>query len=383
MMIPGSGVLAALAAWGLTCAIHGTLLCGGAWLLARLRPGLRATDLLWKTALVGALATATVQSAAGAAPLGPRLSIPGMRTVQVMRFEARPGTPPVTRRWKQDVPSGPAAGVTSVLALVWMMAAAYRLARVAGAHRRLRRCLAGRRALPEGELTRFAEGLLARPVRVTVSDVLPAPVALGVGEICLPARVLAELPPAQQRAVVAHEAAHLRRRDPLWLHLFGVMECVFFFQPLQALALRRYRETAELLCDDWAVSATGRPRDLARSIACIAAWLPAPRAEVPLAAIVEHGSPLMRRVRRLAAPAAEPPRGRAPLAAAMLLLAAVLLAAPHAVVSRPARPDIALREVDLRVTPDGQTIRFYRERRAPAVPPLAMPAPPESLLPPP
>ncbi len=360
MTIPGSGVLAALAAWGLTCAIHGTLLCAGAWLLARRRPGPRATDLLWKTALVGALATATVQSVAGAAPLGPRLTIPGVRTVRAMRFEAHPGTPPVITRWKRQIPSGPGAGVTSVLAAAWLAAAAFRLARLAGAHRRLRRCLAGRRALREGELADFAESLLPG-VRVTVCDVLPAPVALGVREICLPARVLDELPPAQQRAVVAHEAAHLRRRDPLWIHLFGVLECLFFFQPLQALALRRYREGAELLCDDWAVSATGRPRDLARSIASIAAWLSAPRGEVPLAAIVEHGSPLMRRVRRLAAPASEPPRGRAPHAAAVLLLAAVLVGAPLAAIRAPTRPAIELRDTILRRAPDG-TVHFRRPR---------------------
>lgn len=371
MTIPGSAALATVAAWLLTCAIHGALLCGGAWLLSR-RVGLRAADLLWKTALVGALATATVQSVA---PLGPQLSIPGVRIVRAVRFTAVEGSPPVVQRWQRTLPTSPFGMVTSALAAAWILAAAFRLARLAGAHRRLRRCLAGRRALADGELARFAQALLPG-VCVTVSDVLPAPAALGAREICLPARVLAELPPGQQRAIVAHEAAHLRRRDPLWLGLFGVVECLFFFQPLQSMALRRFREGAELLCDDWAASATGRPHDLARSIASIAGWLSADRAAVPLAAMVEHGSPLVRRVRRLADPAREPSRGRAPLAVAVLLLAAVILAAPRAVVQGPSRAAKARREVVLPPTPGGRAVRVFRQSgdpRALGLPPLPPP----------
>ncbi|HLL81750.1 MAG TPA: M56 family metallopeptidase, partial [Longimicrobium sp.] len=286
------GALSALVGWLLTYAMHSTLLLGGAWILARSRfVGELGADLLWKAALVGGLATATVQCAVD---VGPSLAVPSaaapmrMRRVQLTEMRGDAG-PPVVRRWSGMVragPRAPAGVLAALLAAAWVLAAAARLAMLARAQLRLRRCLAGRSELPPGELTRLAESLVGPGVRITVSDVLPAPAAMGRGEICLPRRVLDELTSGQQRSIVAHEAAHLVRRDPLWLHLLGAVGAVFFFQPLNALALRRYREGAEFLCDDWAVRATGTPRELARSIASIAGWLSAPAGEVPMAAMV-------------------------------------------------------------------------------------------------
>lgn len=366
----GSGALSALVGWLLTYAIHSTLLLGGAWLVARARfVGERGADLLWKMALVGGLATATAQSVAD---VGPSLGIPSaaapVRMRRVELTEIRPGGgAPVVRRWSGPVqvgPRAPAGVLAALLTAAWALAAAVRLGMLARAHLRLRRCLAGRRELPAGELTRLAESLAGPGVRITVSDLLPAPVALGRAEICLPRRVLDELTTGQQRSVVAHEAAHLVRRDPLWLLLLGTVGAVFFIQPLNALALRRYREGAELLCDDWAVRATGRPRELARSIASIAGWLSAPAGEVPMAAIMEHASPLVRRVHRLVAAerSNEDVRGwRAGAIAALLLLGAVLMSAPHAFVRQPTPKLVtARRKVIEELTRTGELVRHVR-----------------------
>jgi beta-lactamase regulating signal transducer with metallopeptidase domain len=366
----GSGALSALVGWLLTYAIHSTLLLGGAWLVARARfVGERGADLLWKMALVGGLATATAQSVVD---VGPSLGIPSaaapVRMRRVELTEIRPGGgAPVVRRWSGPVqvgPRAPAGVLAALLTAAWALAAAVRLGMLARAHLRLRRCLAGRRELPAGELARLAESLAGPGVRITVSDLLPAPVALGRAEICLPRRVLDELTTWQQRSVVAHEAAHLVRRDPLWLVLFGTVGAVFFIQPLNALALRRYREGAELLCDDWAVRATGRPRELARSIASIAGWLSAPAGEVPMAAIMEHGSPLVRRVHRLVAAERSGRDGRgwrAGAIAALLLLGAVLMSAPHAFVRQPAPMRVtARRQVIEELTRTGELVRYVR-----------------------
>ncbi|HZJ54842.1 MAG TPA: hypothetical protein VFD38_11945, partial [Myxococcaceae bacterium] len=60
------------AAWLLTYAVHSTVLIGGAWLAERvgLLRSLRLRDLVWRTALVGGLLTATLQLAAGLTPFG-------------------------------------------------------------------------------------------------------------------------------------------------------------------------------------------------------------------------------------------------------------------------------------------------------------------------
>jgi beta-lactamase regulating signal transducer with metallopeptidase domain len=81
---------------------------------------------------------------------------------------------------------------------------------------------------------------------------------------------LLELEPEEQDSMLAHEVAHLVRRDPQWLVLARAVEMVFFFQPLNRLARRRIQEVAEYLCDDWAVARTRRPVMLAKC------WRPLP-----------------------------------------------------------------------------------------------------------
>ena len=58
--------------WLLTYALHSTLLLGGAWLATR-RLGVRrlaVQEVIWKLALVGGLATATLQLGLGVRPFG-------------------------------------------------------------------------------------------------------------------------------------------------------------------------------------------------------------------------------------------------------------------------------------------------------------------------
>ena len=49
---------------------------------------------------------------------------------------------------------------------------------------------------------------------------------------------IAELDAPQLRAMLAHELAHLERRDPQWLAFACILERAFFFQPLNRLARR-------------------------------------------------------------------------------------------------------------------------------------------------
>jgi hypothetical protein len=88
----------------------------------------------------------------------------------------------------------------------------------------------------------------------------------------MPERALRELPIAEQESVVAHEMAHVLRRDPAWLLTGRVLGALFFFHPLVLLAGNRLRRVAELRCDDWAVAATGRPLALARCLTRVAGW---------------------------------------------------------------------------------------------------------------
>jgi len=67
-------------------------------------------------------------------------------------------------------------------------------------------------------------------------------------------------------AIVAHEASHLRGGDVQATFLAGMLNCLFFYlRPVRLLG-RRWREEAELACDDQAVRVTRQPLAMASAI---------------------------------------------------------------------------------------------------------------------
>ena len=75
--------------------------------------------------------------------------------------------------------------------------------------------------------------------------------------IVVPAAMLARLSTAEFEAVLAHELAHIRRRDYLVNLVQTVVEAVLFYHPAVWWVSRRIREERELCCDDWAVRVCG------------------------------------------------------------------------------------------------------------------------------
>jgi HEAT repeat protein/beta-lactamase regulating signal transducer with metallopeptidase domain len=177
------------------------------------------------------------------------------------------------------------------------------------------------------ELSRDA-GLRTAP-RLTTTTRISSPIALGMREICVPESALTELDLEQQRSMLAHELAHLARRDPLWMGVASLVECVLWFQPLNRVARRQIARAAEFLCDDWAVRRTGSGIALARCLAQVAEWVQASPLGVPVAGMAEERSLLVSRVARLlegATPAARPRRALSFAAAGVL--AATIIVAP-------------------------------------------------------
>lgn len=210
-----------------------------------------------------------------------------------------------------DAAAGGVVGLASRAAtwavVVWLVIALALLGRLIYRHTRLRLLLRGREQVPGSveaasvltELRRSAG--VWTPVRLTSTPSVATPLALGRVEICLPARFLDELDPEEQRAALAHELAHLTRRDPIWQIVGAVVGALFFFQPLNHVARNHIRAAAEYMADGWAVRHTGAQVELARCLASVAGWV-APSAEPALAgtvAMAEGGSPLLVRVQRL------------------------------------------------------------------------------------
>jgi len=306
-------------AWLLTYAVHSTVLLGMAWLVLRvLRSDHAVADTLWKVALVGGLVTASLQTALDLRPAG---------SVSLVRTEATTTTAPgpltasdpdrlvntdngaaldrgvALDSGAQPAPAWRLPSLAGVLAAGWLLVAFAMVCWYLGRRLVLVGRLGDRRTVVEGELPALLTQLcqeagVTRRITLTSSTAISSPVALGRGEICLPAAVQSELDGDQQRAMLAHELAHLVRRDPQWLAFACLMERAFFFQPLNRLARRRMQQSAEYLADEWAaVRYGGVP--LARCLVKVAEWIQASPLGVPVAGMAEERSQLASRVTRL------------------------------------------------------------------------------------
>lgn len=375
-----------IAAWLLTYAIHSTVLLGLAWLVLRVRRAEPAVaDLLWKVALVGGVVTATAQAALDLRPAG-TLALQGSALVteptastaftppDAIASDPVASTPTSTETRTQPQlaigdpatagRSGAGWSTAAVVTGAWFAFVLLLLGWYGGRRLILVGRLGDRRVLVDGPLPAQLRELceqagIARRVRLTASNAISSPVALGNGEICLPAAAMAELEPAQQRAMLAHELAHLVRRDPQWLAAACVLERIFFFQPLNRLARRGLQESAEYLADEWAARKSGGV-PLARCLVKVAEWIEASPLGVPVAGMAEQRSQLSVRVTRLLERGAVGVPRRQPLTAMLSLGVLVAMTALAPGVARQAdTPDPAVDRfgipTDIDLGLDGET----------------------------
>jgi beta-lactamase regulating signal transducer with metallopeptidase domain len=122
------------------------------------------------------------------------------------------------------------------LVAVWLAVAVTMLAWYGVVHRRYRERL--------GPLRR--DGSIYHSTR---TDEGPAVVGLWRPVIVVPADFATRYTPKEQQLIIAHEAVHLRRRDPLMNALCALLQCALWFHPLAHLAARRFRLDQELSCD--------------------------------------------------------------------------------------------------------------------------------------
>ncbi len=192
----------------------------------------------------------------------------------------------------------------------------------------------------DGRIAAIGASLVgSRPgrARILVSDTVPAPCAVGRC-VVLPARCEQEMDDGELSAVLAHELAHLARRDPAWLAAADLVCRLAWIQPLNRVAAAGVRDAAELMTDQHTLRHT-RPLDLARSIHRVSHWAVPHRrpARVSGLARPRDGS-LTRRVRRILAPAREGDVGPAwPGALLALALSAGVMLLPPVAMTRELR----------------------------------------------
>ena len=105
-------------------------------------------------------------------------------------------------------------------------------------------------------------------LRVRTAPGLLEPGVVGIFQLTLllPEGILERLVPRQLESVLAHELAHMRRRDNLTAALHMLVEALFWFHPAIWWIGARLVETREAACDEAVLSVGNEPRDYAEAI---------------------------------------------------------------------------------------------------------------------
>jgi beta-lactamase regulating signal transducer with metallopeptidase domain len=179
----------------------------------------------------------------------------------------------------------------------WAAFVVFRLVRRVTSLREARR--SSQRAIVVGEMPGNVRDLA---LRVAADLQVPAPTvtvvpscpggAYVVGTrkpvIILDRDLVARLDHHELEGVIAHELAHVRRRDNSVATLVGIIRDMAFFVPGIGWAARQLHRERELAADQVAVGATGRPGALAGGLLKVLEVGPGSRS--PCAAFAPHGS---------------------------------------------------------------------------------------------
>ncbi|MEM7373137.1 MAG: ankyrin repeat domain-containing protein [Bacteroidota bacterium] len=109
--------------------------------------------------------------------------------------------------------------------------------------------------------------------QLTSSPLLSSPIVIQGKEICLPAQALQTLEANQLEGLIAHELAHVVRKDYHWSWFLLILDSLLFFQPLHKWAKNGIHRSTELLCDNWAAHTTGDSFALANCLLAVAKWM--------------------------------------------------------------------------------------------------------------
>jgi beta-lactamase regulating signal transducer with metallopeptidase domain len=315
--------------WLLSWWMHATVACiltlaAGRWLVAD--PRLR--DLLWKAALLLPLGTSLVSVAVSPATsnaldlvafVRPHMPLP-LRSASVSvettsaAIQAMIHVQDATAQWLLYLVLGamliPAAAATS---------------RLVKTRRRFRKILRTRWPTDAEELRIDARvlSLGRRTARISMTPHIVSAAAVARREICV-STSFSNLRRVERHAVIAHEIAHLERRDLAWLAFADAVACALAAQPLVRVVARRQRRDAEFICDEIAVRRTGNAPAYVRALTLYA------RAHDAIAVpAVAYGSSLIvqraERVLGLSGPRRPPARIAAAFVAMVLLSSLIAL----------------------------------------------------------
>jgi bla regulator protein blaR1 len=233
------------------------------------------------------------------------------------------------------LPDVPPAEMTMYawLVLYLSLGAVAVLAYVGVEYIQVRRCVARARHITDAHLREAAEGIAAklamrRAPRLLTSAHYPWPRAGGRVRpyILLPPWCLA-MQPRDLHALLAHLAAHIKRRDPWLKPLLALIQALHWWNPAVWWLSARLRAEQELASDDWVIHAgLAEPAWYTSMLVDVADGAGERNVTSQMLGVHEPVRPLKRRIlRALDEKATRRPSLRARHWLALLILAAILL----------------------------------------------------------
>ena len=306
----------ALAGWSALVALWHTsaiALAVATWRVWRPAAPARRVYAVAGTALALALVSTAATPVVIAELASPRNADPSVTPVGASSVQ--PGIPPRSGapRGSVALPSPLAAAVTRSLApiggtrrvaswfgAVWILGAIAGVARLAGGLALARRIRRRARPLSDGALAARADavcGTLPSRPRLFTSEHVDAPVVLGhrAPVILLPREAEVQLAPDALEPLLAHELAHIERRDYAANLAQSAADAMLFFSPGSRWLSRTIRDAREFCCDD-AVAARCGAGPYVQSLTTLAGLGAAARSRPALNAA---GPRLIVRIRRL------------------------------------------------------------------------------------
>ncbi|QDT95886.1 M56 family metallopeptidase [Gimesia aquarii] len=153
------------------------------------------------------------------------------------------------------------------------------------------------------ELERIAKQLKMKSIpQLRISDQTDAPFAMGVFRpvVVLPRLIETQLQPDQLTIVIAHELAHIRRRDLLIGWFETLVSLVWWFHPAMWWLRKALRQTREDCCDDILLTnQLAEPERYCETLIDAASHQSTKLAEPLVLGFVRKEHPVARRIRRL------------------------------------------------------------------------------------
>src|SRR5262249_21786272 len=188
-----------------------------------------------------------------------------------------PSAPPevATPTEPRPAPAEAPVPLAVVLAALWLLGAGAGLAWSGGRLMRLYRWATGARTVREEEWTGCLASLATRhgspAVALREHPAVPSALTMGLFRSLILLPTSRRTWSAQQRSLIlAHELAHVRRRDFLAGLLAELVACLCWFHPVVRWLVGQLRLEQEYAADAWAASATSDSTNYVRCLARLA-----------------------------------------------------------------------------------------------------------------